>query len=114
MRMILGCALMAVLVVGVSAEDKEEKIDTKKLIGKWEPKEEKKHKVIIEFTKDGKVIVSFGDDKHEGTYKVDGNKLTTMVKADETKTITITKLTDTEMVTMDENKAVTFLRLKDK
>jgi hypothetical protein len=40
MRAILGCGLAVVLAVtaGVSADDKAEKVDGKKLIGKWEPK----------------------------------------------------------------------------
>src|ERR1700722_615303 len=73
MRVILGCALVASLVSGVAADD--EKIDTKKLIGKWEPKEENsKGKVMIEFSKDGKLTVTFSgkEDKIEGTYKVEG------------------------------------------
>ncbi len=114
MRMLLGCAMIAVLVGGVSAN--EEKIDTKKLIGKWEPKEDNKGKVVIEFMKDGKITITIGDgNKLEGTYKVDGNKLTVLIKVDEKKPITITKLTDTEMETKDDaGKVETFLRIKDK
>jgi uncharacterized protein (TIGR03066 family) len=41
MRTLLGCTLGLVLCCGVSAEDKKDAIDAKKLIGKWTPKEKK-------------------------------------------------------------------------
>jgi uncharacterized protein (TIGR03066 family) len=119
MRMILCCAMVAFLVPGVAADD--EKIDTKKLVGKWQPKEEnKKGKVTIEFSKDGKMTVTFSgkEDKIEGMYKVDGNKVTVRFKDDgkeTTKTFTILKLTDAAMTTKDEDgKEEMFLRIKDK
>jgi len=119
MRVILGCALVASLVSGVAADD--EKIDTKKLIGKWEPKEENsKGKVMIEFSKDGKLTVTFSgkEDKIEGTYKVEGSKVTVRLKDDgkeTTKSFTILKLTDTAMTTKDDDgKEEMFLRIKDK
>lgn len=59
MRIVLGCAL-AVLMAGVGLAA-DEKIDAKKLVGKWEPKDRKEKKegesVVIEFTKGGKVAV---------------------------------------------------------
>ena len=122
MRAILACTL-AVLTLGFSlaAEDKkDEKIDAKKLIGKWEPKEKKE--IVIEFAKDGKLLVTMTGDgkdtKLEGTYKLEGAKLTTTVKIGEmerVRTRTISKLTDTEMVSSEENgKDETLVRIKDK
>lgn len=123
MRVTLGGALAIALVVtaGLSADDKVEKIDAKKLVGKWEPKEAKEGgKMVIEFTKDGKISVSFDLDgkagKLEGTYKVEGNKLNYTVKLgekEETKTRTVSKLTATELVSKDEKgKEDTLIRVK--
>jgi uncharacterized protein (TIGR03066 family) len=120
MRVLLGCALTLVLCCGVSAEDK---IDAKKLVGKWEPKEKKEGgSAVIEFTKDGKVTITLAakgkEVKFDGTYKVDGNKVTTTMKfgdKERTDTQTITKLTDTELVSKDEKgKEETLLRVKEK
>lgn len=121
MRAILGGVLMAALAVtaGATADDKAEKIDAKKLVGKWEPKEGKQ-KFVMEFTKDGKAIFTAGDDfKAEGTYKVDGNKLTMTMKLgdkEQTKTRTILKLTDTELTSKDteKEKEDTLVRVKAK
>ncbi len=103
MRMLLGCALAGLMVATAQADDK---VDAKRIIGKWEPSE-KKEKLVIEFTKDGKVIMT-GDKKDEtptGTYTVDGNKMTVTLKfmgKERTDVLTITKLTDTELSTKHE------------
>jgi len=112
MRAILGCGLAVVLVLAATAgaEDKAEKIDGKLLVGKWEPTEAPKGaKVLIEFTKDGKVSYAVSGEgkefKLDGTYKVEGNKvLVTMKVGDKetTKTRTVSKLTETEMVSKDD------------
>lgn len=124
MRLILGLALlstMGLLTSGAFAQDG--KIDAKKLVGKWTPKDEAKTgKVFIEFTKDGKVVVNgkIGDNeiKFDGTYKLEGNKLSlTMKKGDMSKsaTMTLSKLTDTELEGEDESgKKETLLRVKGK
>ena len=55
MRIVLGCALVVVMACGATAAD--EKIDAKKLVGKWEPKEKKeKGNFVVEFQKDGKIV----------------------------------------------------------
>jgi uncharacterized protein (TIGR03066 family) len=124
MRIVLGCAL-AVLMAGVGLADdkKADKIDAKKIVGKWEPKEKPKDvSAVIDFQKDGKVVVNFKGNGKEGkiagTYKVEGNKLTTTMSfngKEQTESATITKLTDTELVTKDEKgKEETLLRLKGK
>jgi uncharacterized protein (TIGR03066 family) len=107
MRIVLGCALVVLMACGATAAD--EKIDAKKLVGKWEPKGQKEGDFTIEFTKDGKVHIAVSQNgkefKADGTYKVDGNKVTTKVDfggKDVSETHTILKLTDTEMVTKDE------------
>ncbi len=119
MRAILSSTLTLIFCCGLSAGDKE--IDAQKLVGKWCPKEEAVF--TIEFTKDGKatLVATTADGKvvkGEGTYKVDGNKLTTKVKVgdmERTMTSTISKLTATEMVATDEKgKEKTLVRIKDK
>ena len=123
--MLLGCTLAALaLSFSLSADDKkDEKIDVKKLIGKWKLKPTKDTlDGVIEFQKDGKLtaIFTFGKEefKMEGTYKIDGNKLLMVMKDDgkEMKsTLIVTKLTDTELVgTNEKGKEDTFVRIKDK
>ncbi len=121
MRMLLSCALAALAVNLAGADDaKVEKIDEAKLIGKWEPKGQKSR--AIEFLKGGKLSVTIpgvgGEFKLEGTYTVAGNKILTVVKAanaEVKKTITVSKLTDTELSgTDDTGKSDTLLRVKDK
>jgi uncharacterized protein (TIGR03066 family) len=117
-------SLIAVAVVFAFAgyAGAEEKIDTKKLIGKWEPAkpDPKEPKMVLEIKDGGKftISVTVGDktEKIEGTYKVDGNKVTVESKIGdkvEKETYTITKLTDTEMVSKDsKGKEETMKRVK--
>jgi uncharacterized protein (TIGR03066 family) len=97
----MGCALGALLIA--SAGFAQEAIDGKKLVGKWQPAD-KKDNVTLEFTKDNKLVVTVDiggkPEKVEGTYKLDGNKLSiaiTFMGKEEKDEITITKLTDEEM-----------------
>jgi uncharacterized protein (TIGR03066 family) len=118
MRAILSCTLTLVVCCGLSAD---EKIDTKKLVGKWTPKKEA-GAMVVEFAKDGKLtvvtVVDQKEHKMEGTYKVDGRKLIMTVKAGEKeveRTRTIFDLTDTELITTDENGKKEFaIRVKNK
>jgi uncharacterized protein (TIGR03066 family) len=121
MRTLLGVAVVLVLACGATAAD--EKIDGKKLIGKWEPKTPKKgENMTMEFTKDGKLIIvgelNGKEMKIEGTYKIDGDKLSFKLKfgdLDIEETVTLTKLTDEEMEGKDkEGKAESFKRVKPK
>jgi uncharacterized protein (TIGR03066 family) len=125
MRVLLGCAVVLLSCCGVSAEDKrDEKIDAKKLIGKWSPKEKKEGtEFVLEFLKDGKATFTGTeggkDVKAEGTYKVDGNKLIFEMKAgDKGRKMTrlVSKLTDTELVSKEEGTTTedTLVRVKDK
>lgn len=123
LRAVFGSVLLLALSTGLSADDKKDAIDAKKLVGKWQPKEKKDDlKMVIEFTKDGKMLITLteqGKDTNlDGTYKIEGNKLTTKVKVmdkERMRTRTVTKLTDTELVSTDEDgKEDTLLRLKEK
>lgn len=122
MRLMLGLALATVLTLTAGAAQ-DEKIDGKKLIGKWSPKDSKKDAgLVIEFAKDNKLILSVDiagkTEKVEGTYKLDGNKLSLAIKFGEKEnkeTMTIVRLGDEEMETVDSNgKKDTLLRLKGK
>lgn len=125
MRNIMGAALVAVLAfaTGLRAEDKQEKIDAKKLVGKWEPAEAQKGAtIVVEFTADGKVNITFEaggkKEKISGKYKVEGNSFSvTMDEGGKERTDkgTIAKLTDDEFVTVDEKgKKDTLKRIKEK
>lgn len=106
MRPIAGVALGLVVAVaaGGPADDKGGKIDAKKLVGKWEPKEQKKDaRITIEFTKDGKMNITAArdgkEDKVVGSYKLEGDQLAIHLKVGEKEakdTVTVTKLTDDE------------------
>ena len=109
---------------GQKEKDKDkdkDKIDAKKLIGKWEPAENK-DMVTVEFTDKGKMILSVdGGGKSvmiEGTYKLDGNKLEMVMSfggKEQKETITISKLTDDEMVGKDsKGKEETLKKAKKK
>ena len=125
MRTITTVALGVLLVVAAGAsaqeakEGKKDTVDAKKLIGKWEPKD-KKDNVTLEFTKDGKLLLSVEaggkTNKLEGTYKLDGNKLTVVLKfmdQEMKEEVTVSKLTDDEMETTDsKGKKETMKRVK--
>ncbi len=125
MRTLFGIVVMGLACATCAADekDKKEPIDGKKLIGKWEPKVAKKGELAsIEFTAAGKLIaiadVGGKDAKAEGTYKLDGDKLTfeiTFMGETTKETITLTKLTDDEMEGKDkEGKAEAFKKAKPK
>lgn len=124
MRMCLSGVLAALAVgFGSYAEGRdEEKIDVKKLVGKWTMDEEKGKTVVLEFTKDGKVKVAEKEkDKKDmvlsGTYKVDGAKLTVTFKAGDkefSETLTVVSLDDDELVMKDsKGKKDTFERVEE-
>jgi uncharacterized protein (TIGR03066 family) len=107
LRVTLGGTLFVLLCGGLAADDKKaDAIDAKKLVGKWLRKEKVAGPtVVMEFTKDGKATLTLGgggkDIKLAGTYKVDGDKLTTTTNLDgqeKSQTDTILKLTDDELV----------------
>ena len=120
--MLFGMLAVLVCHPALAEDKKDEKIDTAKLVGKWEAKDKMESKVVLEFAKDGKALLTVTRNdmefKGEGSYKLDGNKISLTMKLgdQEQKSVrTITKLTDTDMVTTDEKgKERAFVRLKDK
>lgn len=133
MRTLIGMGAVLVLACGIAAADdkkdeKIEKIDGAKLVGKWEPKDPKKgEEFVMEFLKDGKLSVTGTLDNKlqtfEGTYKLDGAKLAFELKVkgadgkvEEIKeVVTLTKLTDDEMEGKDkEGKVEALKRVKPK
>jgi uncharacterized protein (TIGR03066 family) len=120
----LGLSVLFLLTAGLAADDKkDEKIDAKKLLGKWQPAEAKKaENLIIEFAKDGKLSVSAEaegkDTRIPGSYKLDGNKLTLALvlgSQEQKETLTVLKLTDEELSTEDsKGKKETLKRVKQK
>ena len=132
MRMLTGIGLMLALVCGsVAAQEKKDKdkekdkdkFDAKKLLGKWESNPPKKgESIVIEFAANGKMSMS-GDVKGkelkvEGTYKLEGDKLSFELRhMGETisATITLTKLTDDELEGKDaKGKSDAFKKVKPK
>ena len=108
MRALIGAVVILSFAGFATAEDKkDEKIDAKKLIGKWQPAEEKVP-VTVEFMDKGKMSLTIDlggkSEKIEGTYKLDGNKLEMVMSfggKEMKETVTISKLTDEEMVGKD-------------
>jgi uncharacterized protein (TIGR03066 family) len=123
----MGIGLLLALVCGSAAQEKKDKdkdkdkFDAKKLLGKWESHPPKKgESIVMEFAANGKLLMS-GDVngkevKVEGTYKLEGEKLSIELRhMGETvsSTITITKLTDDELEGKDaKGKSEAFKKLK--
>ncbi|MCE9533882.1 MAG: TIGR03066 family protein [Planctomycetes bacterium] len=118
-------ALSAFFLAGLSmAVAADEKIDVKKLVGKWEAVKVDEGTLpkgtIVEFTADGKmkVIAKKGDKDEtiEGTYKTDATSFTytlSIEKKEFSQKITIKKLSADELdTTSADNKNVTFKKAK--
>jgi len=107
-----------VMVIGVaSAREEKARIDKAKLIGTWTYVKTSSKKappegidMKVEFTKDGKLNLSMKlDDKSRkmsGTYKVEGDQLTSVLKGpggkEKTETVTISELTAKKLVTTED------------
>jgi uncharacterized protein (TIGR03066 family) len=112
LKLLAVVAIVFLYGTGVRAE---EKVDyAKTLVGKWEITKADEGTVpvgtIVEFTKDGKFIVTGKKDSKEenfeGTYTVEKDTFTFVVKIgdmEHKETITITKMTDKEMSTKDKD-----------
>jgi uncharacterized protein (TIGR03066 family) len=80
MRTLLGCTLVALVACSLSAEDKkDEKIDAKKLVGKWRLKDDKEAAMVMEFGKDGTLTTTVTFDGKElkktaVSYRVEGTR----------------------------------------
>ena len=107
--MLLGC--FAVVTMTAAAVADEKAVDKAKIVGTWEVTKsagELPPEAAIQFTKDGKLkITAKVKDKTltlAGTYKVEGNKLTIIMKMgdkEHKETMTIKTLTDSKLVTVD-------------
>jgi uncharacterized protein (TIGR03066 family) len=115
MRALIGAVAVLGLAGLAGPAAGQEKIDAKKLIGKWQPAEAAKGAdVTVEFAEKGKLIFTIDvggkTEKIEGTYKLDGDKLEMVMVVGKDKdgkdkeqreTVTLTKLTDEELVGKD-------------
>jgi len=120
---LIWTAAAACLTLALIGTAEGQGVDKAKLIGVWEvtKSENAPPGATIEFTKDGKLLVNFkvGDKefKADGSYKVDGNKLDTVLNFDgkEVKdSHTIKTLNDTTLVTVDDKGKVDEFKRKKK
>lgn len=122
-RVLAAVAFTVVFVAGASADDK--KIDPAKLVGKWELTKSESGNApkgaIVEFMKDNKLAITVDVNGKSvtlnGTYKVDGDKLTVTIKPpdggkEDSDTDTIKSLTDDKIVLIDKEKKETELTKK--
>ena len=111
LKLLAVTAVVCLLGAAVRAEDKAD--NAKLIVGKWTVTKADEGTVekgaIVEFTADGKCKATHkkGDEDvtAEGTYKVDGDKLTMNMKIGDMERkidITILKLTKTELHTKNE------------
>jgi len=108
----LAAAVLVLVAGGTTVgQDTKDKLDAKLLVGKWTPDDEaKRDKMTIEFLKDGKLAIGFkfGEAKEfkiDGTYKLDGDKLTVKMSfmgEEKSEVMTVNKLTAKTLVTTDE------------
>ena len=122
MRLLVGCALVLVACVNLHADD--EKIEAKKLVGKWVTEnKELGAKMTVQFTKENKLTITMTpkgqkDMVMKGTYKLDGNKLHITIAAgdkEHKETLTVLELDDDELVTKDpKGMKDTFARVEEK
>jgi len=115
MRKFVAVVVLLTLAFAAGAEDKKEekgKVDKAKLVGKWTFVKTDAEKgppegvtIKLEFVKDGKYTFSYTakekENKVEGTYTVEGDQLTTVMKRGdkESKNVrTIKELTDKKLV----------------
>jgi uncharacterized protein (TIGR03066 family) len=123
LRLLVAGLLVLGFAVGVRADDKKADIDKDKLLGTWEvvkADDGPPPGTVVEFAKDGKLKVTHKkdgkDETLEGTYKIDGDKLSVVLKMgdkEEKHSVTIKKLTATEMVAEnDKGKAAEFKKKK--
>jgi uncharacterized protein (TIGR03066 family) len=117
-RLFVICAVLCLAAPGAQAQEKKGKVDKAKLlVGSWETAKADEGTLpkgaIVQFTKDGKLIVTINQDgkemKMEGTYKLDGDSFDMALKVGDMEhkdTIKITKLTAKELKTENSQKQV--------
>jgi uncharacterized protein (TIGR03066 family) len=121
MRAVIGA--IAVLVLAGSAGAADEKVDAKKLLGKWEPAQPEKDApvMVLEIADNGKFTLHVTSNGKTvdvaGTYALKGNKFDVELSFNGKTmkdTLTIVKLTDTELVTKGKgDKEETMKRIKE-
>ena len=103
--------LVGLMMFSPAAMPVEDKIDAELLVGKWKPEKlpEGVDKIVIEYLKGDKIKVELTaqgmDLTGEGTYKLEGNKLSIDVEIagnNQKQTRKVVKLTKDEMVTKNE------------
>jgi uncharacterized protein (TIGR03066 family) len=123
MRGYLLLGLLLVMGVVAQAEDKANEFDVEKLEGQWVLARLPNNlagKFTKSFTKDGKYTMGgaeAGALKLEGTYKLEGDKLTIKFNdvpgvPGDTEKYVLKKLTDKEMVLLEGRKAETYKKVK--
>lgn len=126
MRTLIGVGLSSLILVSAAfadGEKKDEKIDFKKLIGKWEPADNSGAvRMVIEFAEKNKVHVAITEsgktDTVSGTYTIKGNTIDISLSfggQEQKDTLTVSKLTDDELIAEDSKKKTeTLKRVKAK
>ena len=124
MRAILACATIVGAAGWLAAEEPNPPpLDPAKLVGRWEAKgDPAKRRVVFEFAAEGKLVVRVtrnGEEssKAEGTYRVDGRKLTLTLKVvgvDNDRVVDVSRLGDGMLVgTGEKGRPLLLARLKD-
>ena len=124
LRVMTAGLLVIGLLTALAAEEQKADANKDKLVGTWEVVKAEQGALpvgsLVDFGKDGKAKVTAvregKESTAEGSYTVEGNKLTVTLKHGEKEVkhaITIKKLTDTEFVSENERgKTAEFKRKK--
>ena len=97
------------LARGDDKKGDDKKVDKAKLVGVWKETGPNATPALVEFTADGKLIIWEEKEKKkvlEGSYTLDGNKLSTSLKiadVEQKDSDTIKSLTDDKMTLVDKN-----------
>ncbi|QDU22560.1 TIGR03066 family protein [Urbifossiella limnaea] len=119
----LAGAFLVLAVGGTTVGQDAKQLDAKLLVGKWTPDDDaKRDKMIIEFTKDGKLAIAINFNgkelKLDCTYKLDGDKLAikmAFMGEEKSEVMTVNTLNAKTLVTTDEKgKKDTLLRVAAK
>jgi uncharacterized protein (TIGR03066 family) len=129
LRLLVAGVLILGVVAAAWAADKDEKkaakvkVTREKLAGTWVGKPPRgKGTITVAFTRDGRTSLVHkaktpeGDKegRKAGTYKIDGDKIKVTIE-EETVTLTVTKLTDTELVLKTpKGDTITYKKVKAK
>jgi uncharacterized protein (TIGR03066 family) len=115
-------AVLAFCGTSAAQDRKKEKFDAAKLVGRWGPKDKKDGTYTIEYRADGTVVLTgTANDREwrwEGTYRLEGNRLTAALRSEAGEwsgANTLTKLTEAELTGKNSSgNAFSLVRLKEK